>query len=203
MTPDANTYFMELTNLLAKKNIHTSVSGELFVCSAGKRKTTLSLQFIEELSPEQLSKIPAQLQSRLGLNQRVFARNCQVKKITKEEAANFLDRYHLMGSTQNAFNYGLFQNDELLAVASFSKGRKMNRLPEDKRSFELIRFCCKDGITVTGGLTKLVKNFCREKEAGDVMTYVDQRFSDGTSFIRAGFARHSATERNIKLVYKP
>jgi hypothetical protein len=83
----------------------------------------------------------------------------------------------------------VFFKEDLVAVASFSKGRKMDRLPEDRRSFELIRFCCKSGITVTGGLTRLVKNFAIEKNAGDIMTYVDKQLSDGRSFMHAGFKK--------------
>ena len=69
----------------------------------------------------------------------------------------------------------------------------MNRLPEGKQSFELIRFCCKRGITITGGLSKLMKHFFIEKKAGDIMTYIDKQFSNGDSFIKAGFIKHSET----------
>jgi hypothetical protein len=72
----------------------------------------------------------------------------------------------------------------------------------DKRSYELIRFCCKSGYTVTGGLSKLVKNFCSEKNAGDIMTYVDKQFSSGQSFIKAGFVKTGETEPNYFLVNK-
>jgi hypothetical protein len=117
-------------------------------------------------------------------------------------ANDFLDRYHLMNSTQSAFNYGLFHKDDLLAIASFSKGRKMNRLQTDERSFELIRFCSKSGITVAGGLTRLVKTFYLDRNAGDIMTYVDKQFSDGSSFVRAGFKKHSETPPNFFLINK-
>lgn len=150
----------------------------------------------------QPGKIQSILQSRLGLNSTVFARVCEIKKLTKEEAASFFDTYHLMNSTSSAFNYGLFYKHEVLAVASFSKGRKMKRLPAAQRSFELIRFCCRSGITVTGGLTKLVKHFCEEKKAGDVMTYVDKQLSDGSAFIKAGFKKAGETEPNYFLVNK-
>lgn len=134
-------------------------------------------------------KVLAMLQSKLGLNKVVFARNCRLEKISRSSAEEFLSHYHLMGFTQSAFNYGLFYKQELIAVAAFSKGRKMDRLPAAQRSFELIRFCCQSGVTVTGGLTRLVKNFALEKQAGDIMTYVDKQLSDGKSFISAGFKK--------------
>lgn len=138
-------------------------------------------------------KIAAMVFSKLKLNKPVFARNCEVRKTDKKTAEHFTDRYHLMGSTNSAYNLGLYFEDNLIAIASFSKGRKMDRLPEDKRSFELIRFCCKSGISVSGGLTKLIKNFYLEKNAGDIMTYVDKQWSNGDSFVKAGFKKAGET----------
>lgn len=145
-------------------------------------------------------KIAAMVLSRLHLNISVFARNCETRKISKSQAEEFISCHHLMGSTESAYNSGLFLKGELLAVASFSKGRKMDRLSEDKRSFELIRFCCKSGISVTGGLTKLIKNFCLEKNAGDIMTYIDKQWSSGNSFIKAGFKKAGETAEHYFLI---
>jgi hypothetical protein len=189
--------------LLRARNISAVIQGEEIICSHGKKKFVLPLNvFNRSLILHSKEKLSSVIRSKLGLNRIVFARNCKVKAIDKLTASSFLDTYHLMNSTQSAFNYGLFHKEDLIAVASFSKGRKMNRLPEDMRSFEMIRFCCKEGITVTGGLTKLVKNFCKEKHAGDVMTYIDKQFSSGASFIRAGFMFHSETSPNYFLVNK-
>ncbi|MGZ3919897.1 MAG: hypothetical protein ACXVNM_08060 [Bacteroidia bacterium] len=180
--------------------ISCSYKGEEIICSSGRK--SISLFPPSDLLVTAPEKLVATIQSRLSLNKKVFARNCEVKRIEKGQAQEFLNKYHLMNSTQSASNYGLFLKDELLAVASFSKGRKMNRLPGNKRSFELIRFCSKDGITVTGGLTRLLKNFCREKEAGDIMTYIDKQFSSGQSFIKAGFVKHSETAPHSSLINK-
>ncbi len=178
------------------KSLTFQIAGEGFDFERYRGETILPLdQIVRE--PQ---KIAALILSKLGLNQTVFARSCEVKRVDKKQATEFLDRYHIINSTQSAYNFGLFYQNELIALASFSKGRKMNRLEEHQRSFELIRFCCRTGITVTGGLTRLIKNFCNEKQAGDIMTYVDKQLSDGTSFVRAGFKKHSETEPNYFLV---
>jgi hypothetical protein len=145
-------------------------------------------------------KTAAAILTKLGINRRIYARECVLVKTDKTEATTFLNTFHLMNATQSAFNYGLYYKNELVALASFSKGRKMNRLSADQRSFELIRFCCKAGITVTGGLTKLIRNFCEEKKAGDIMTYVDKQWSDGSAFVKAGFKKHSETGPNYFLI---
>ncbi|MBL7933344.1 MAG: hypothetical protein JNL60_15670 [Bacteroidia bacterium] len=178
------------------KKLQYLISAEDFDFEKHQSVPVLPLDYILN-EPE---KTAAAILSRLGLNEKIFARKCEVKKTDKNEAQIFLDENHLMKSTQSAFNYGLYHNNELIALASFSKGRRMDRLPAEKRSYELIRFCCKKGVTVTGGLTKLLKFFCEEKKAGDVMTYVDKQWSDGTAFVKAGFKKLGETDVNYFLV---
>lgn len=148
------------------------------------------------------NKIASIILSHLNLNTRIFARKCEVKKISKPSAEDFLNKTHLMNATSSGYNLGLFYLDELVCVVSFTKGRKMNRLEAHLRSFELIRFCSKSGITVVGGLSKLLKTFFDEKGAGDIMTYVDKQFSDGKSFIKAGFKIHSYKSANQFLIHQ-
>ncbi|WP_317899390.1 hypothetical protein [Aurantibacillus circumpalustris] len=135
------------------------------------------------------NKIAGVVFSKLGLNERIYARKCNIDSVDNFTKNDFLSKYHLMGSTQSAYNLGLFYENELVAIATFSKGRKMDRLHKDIRSFELIRFCCKHGLTVVGGLSKLVSHFCKQKSAGDIMTYVNKEFGSETAFINAGFVQ--------------
>jgi hypothetical protein len=201
-------YLLKFIDFIKSCGIKTLTRQNEVICSAGKKEFSFSIANEEnegiplDLIVTRPQKLAAIIRSKLKLNTTVFARNCEVRKTDKSTAVKFLDQYHLMNSTQSAYNFGLVYKNELLALASFSKGRKMNRLPSDKRSFELIRFCCKEGITVTGGLTKLVKNFCKEKNAGDIMTYIDKQFSSGESFVKAGFVKHSESEPNYFLVNK-
>lgn len=132
--------------------------------------------------------------SKLGQNKRVFARNCEAKKVTKQEAEKFLNQNHLLGFKTAYFKYALYNQQEMVAIATFSKGRKMNRLESNKRSFELISFCCKKGESVIGGLSKLLKAFVTDLQPGDLMTYIDKDWSDGSAYLNLGFKIHSETE---------
>lgn len=147
-------------------------------------------------------KLIAIIQSKLHYTRTVYARNCLVKRISADAANEFLNRYHLMGHAKAAFHYGLFDTGELVAVATFSKGRKMNRLEEHQRSFELVRFCCKEGISVSGGLSKLLNSFIKDKTPGDIMTYIDKQFSDGKSYYACGFKKHSESPPLPFLIHK-
>jgi hypothetical protein len=189
----------KILNLKTKSlSLNLQIAGEEFDFTHQKDLLFLSEDYLFS-APE---KVAAILLSRLNLNSKIFARKCDFKTIDKETASYFLNTWHLMGATTSGSNRGLFLNNELVALASFSKGRKMNRLTEAQRSFELIRFCCKPGFTITGGLTKLVKNFYTEKQAGDIMTYVDKQMSDGKSFLNAGFKKHSELPPNFFLIDK-
>lgn len=81
----------------------------------------------------------------------------------------------------------------LVAVASFSGGKKIVREAVSYRSFELIRFANLLDCTVVGGLDKLLKTFTKEVNPDDIMTYADRDWSDGRSYERLGFERVGST----------
>jgi hypothetical protein len=182
----------------AQHQIEFIIADESFDFTTKTKAAILPLDCLIS-SPEKMLGI---ILSQLQLNKKIFARKCEIKKIDRTTAEKFLNQYHLMNATSSGFNVGVFYQDELMCVASFSKGRKMNRLAAHERSYELIRFCTKFGYTVTGGLSKLLKYFYDEKKAGDIMTYLDKQFSNGQSFINAGFKKHSDMEPNFFLINK-
>lgn len=145
-------------------------------------------------------KLISIIQSKLHYTRKVHGRQCLVRRIESAVAEKFLNEFHLMSFATSAFHYGLFDSAELVAVASFSKGRKMDRLAAHLRSFELVRFCCKEGITVTGGLSKLLKIFIEEKHPGDVMTYVDKQWGSGSGYLKCGFKAVGETKAQEFLI---
>ena len=52
--------------------------------------------------------VRSMLEVRLGLGQRVFARNCGVRRINAETAAAFLERNHIYGPVKAPFRLGLW-----------------------------------------------------------------------------------------------
>lgn len=131
--------------------------------------------------------VKSRIYSLLKITKRIHGRACKVIKISKKEARDFVNTNHLMGYAFAHYNYALLLNNHLVAVACFSKGRKMNRLPNNKKSFELIRFCNKNYFTVVGGLSKLIRHFENEISPGDIMTYVDEKWGQPHSYYALGF----------------
>jgi len=123
----------------------------------------------------------------LGETTRIHGRNTKAVKLTKPEALTFLKANHGNESFNAKYKFGLLYKDELVAVATF--GQIMHKKFEagGKHSGELIRFCNKSGITVVGGLSKLIKHFVKLYKVDDVMTYADKDWSNGESYLKLGF----------------
>ena len=129
----------------------------------------------------------SRIKSKLGLNNKIYARKTIVKKLNRSEAYDFLFENHINDALKTKYNFGLMYNGEIVAIASF--GSIMNKKTEGKgdMSGELIRFCNKLDYTVVGGLSKLLKHFITQYQVDDVMTYIDKDWSNGKSFINLGF----------------
>jgi hypothetical protein len=141
----------------------------------------------EDVWQSRKQQVLSRLKSVLGLNQRLHGRSTSVVKISKEDAESFLEQYHIQGSAGGRYRYALLYKGEVVAVAVFSHKRKMKGRGEDYTSAELVRFATKDGITVIGGMTKLIKHYLRLFNPDDLMSYADRDWSVGNAYQTAGF----------------
>lgn len=121
------------------------------------------------------------LKSKLNLNSRIYARNCTVSKIDTYIKNAFLNEYHIQGEDKSSIKLGLFCENELVSIMTFSKSR-FNK----SYNWELTRFCVKGGVTVIGGFSKLLSHF-RKKYEGSIISYADRRYSDGKVYFKNGF----------------
>lgn len=124
----------------------------------------------------------------LGLchqNVRVFARNTELKAIQTSQEKNFLTKHHLQGYTPSKHAYGLFHEEELVAVMTFGAPRYSNK---EHAQWELLRFCSKDGLTVVGGASKLFAAFVREHSPSSIMSFANLDISNGQLYETLGFS---------------
>ena len=130
--------------------------------------------------------VKSMIAAKLGISERIWARNCTIKEISPKNAREFLNANHLSGFNGAAVHVGLFYHDELVHVTSFGKSR-FNK----NHRFEIIRSASILEHTVVGGLGRcfsyFVKNFC---SSGDkIISYADRRFSTGESYAKIGFTQ--------------
>jgi hypothetical protein len=136
------------------------------------------------------------------LNQKVFARKTQVRKLDKDLSQTFFDTNHLMGNAKAAYHYGLMLGDTCLAAMSWSKSRVFTDKQVYYRSYELIRFANQCEITVIGGFTKLLQHFLASHHPAHIMTYTDNDWGSASTFENLGFQRFGSTQ-NLNFFVNP
>lgn len=126
---------------------------------------------------------------------RLFARNCECKRVPKELADPFLDSNHRLGATRCNYLYGLFlkkattelPEGSLVAVAGFSGPRIWQKGDSTVHSYEWVRYASLEGFGVNGGMGKLLKAFISEVHPDDIMSYADASWSNGDVYRKLGF----------------
>lgn len=133
---------------------------------------------------------------------KVFARNCTIKDVPYYESKSFLDLNHIQGNAVSKIRYGLYYNDELVSLMTFSKPRKnVNSNKTDKtESYELVRFCNKINTVVIGGASKLFKFFIRHHTPQEVISFADRCWSDGGLYEKLGFSLYNTSKPSYSYV---
>lgn len=128
--------------------------------------------------------------SKLGIFEvRIQARKCITKEITKKEMGEFCEAHHLQGANKlSEVCFGLFHGDELVGVVDLGRHHRK----KDKDSVVLTRLCFKSGLQVVGGSGKLFKacvEWCRAKGIRKIISWSDNRYSNGSVYERLGFKK--------------
>ena len=113
-------------------------------------------------------KVEQILMSLKAPTHKVYARNCEIREISKNECLLFLMvNYTLPISMRPAISrqYGLFYNDELVMVMQFRHALSK------KYEWELWRICCDNDWVVVGGASKLLKKFIDEEDPKSMVSY--------------------------------
>ena len=160
----------------------------------------------------QQEMMKARVLAHLEVFDQVYARNCEIRRIDKATAAEFLAANHSYGDSSNRYRYGLFLKRHtghiasegvetwkypvgtLVAVATFSNARKWVKEDKTIRSYEWIRYASLPGLRISGGMGKLLKAFIEEVQPDDIMSYADLEWSSGEVYSTLGFAEESLKE---------
>lgn len=135
------------------------------------------------------------LLNKLGvIPNKIFARNCEIKKVNTKESKKFLEDNHIQGSVNSKVRLGLFYNNELVSLMTFSQGRVI--MGGKKTEWELNRFCNKLNTNVIGAASKLLKHFVKNYESKIIVSYSDNRFFKGEMYEKLGFILKNQTKPN-------
>jgi len=130
--------------------------------------------------------------NKLGLNSsKVYARSCKVKEVDSKDYRKFLDENHIQGYSSASIKIGLYLGDDLVSVMSFGWRRTNN-----KREFELIRFCNRLNTNILGGASKLFFYFLKNHNFDSVVSYADISFFSGDLYRSLGFKNIGISDPN-------
>ena len=128
------------------------------------------------------------LRVRLGKAERIFARNCRIVEPDPASLKMFLAQCHTYGFTKAKHRYALQDRDgRVVAVATFSAPRPMQRGVELVESWEWVRYASLPSLVVVGGMSRLLSAFVRDVHPQEVMTYADREWSVGNAYRDLGF----------------
>ena len=152
----------------------------------------------------QRAMMKSRILSHLEVFSPIYARNCEVRRIDKAAAKEFLEKYHSYGHAACRYCYGLFfkrhtghialeessrpiPTGELMAVATFSNARKWVKGDKTIRSYEWTRYASLPHVRLSGGMGRLLKAFIKDAQPDDIMSYADLEWSEGAVYSQLGF----------------
>jgi hypothetical protein len=156
------------------KNYHLD---KMNSCSNKELKLIQIFDFEWDNRKEQVKSF---LRSSLGCNEiKLNARDLEIVQLNKTESDEFLNRFHILGTTRHIKAYGFKLNGEIQALVTVGKHHRNNT------EIVLSRYCGRENVTIRGGLSKLTKAILNEYPV--ISTWIDLRYSDGKSWIDSGW----------------
>lgn len=135
------------------------------------------------------SAVEGYLSSILNKKKTIGARKCQ---IIEQNASDFLDQHHLQASGPSGKTYTLVYNNEIIAAAVFCKAGSNKRMGLTGQIYELTRYCVTPELSISGGMSRLLKYFTKENPCTAVISYSDNRWSVGKMYKSSGFVNESS-----------
>ena len=132
------------------------------------------------------------IKNKIGIiDKRIYARNCLIREVSVNEYINFLDDNHIQGYSSSSYNIGLYHKDELVSLMTFGWRRTNN-----KREYELIRFCNKIDHLIIGSGSKLFRYFLKNNSIESIVSYSDVSIFNGGLYKKLGFKMIGLSDPN-------
>ena len=209
-TPDGRHERVILTMEITSHSLEEAEAQARIAAKAIEGSPSRPIIITEDRWHSQNEMMKARLLAHLEIFTPVYARNCEVRRIDKPTATEFLSRTHAYGDAACKYRYGMFLKRStghiakegrcdipagtLIAVGTFSNARKWVKEDRTIRSYEWIRYASLPGLRISGGMGKILKAFIEEVQPDDIMSYADLEWSEGTVYEQLGFTLEGQKE---------
>lgn len=118
-----------------------------------------------------------------------YARKLSLRNVSDAESKRFLNENHIQGYTTSKVRIGLYDEDKLICVMTFSRkrGTMGHKDSDTKDDWDLTRFCTKSFSRCIGGASKLFKYFVEEYKPSSVVSFSDRSNTSGGLYSILGF----------------
>lgn len=191
---------LELDILIPSKNIaieccglywHSSIFkdsnyhlNKLKMC---KDKNISLLTIFEDEWENNRTIVENRIKNLIGISPKIIGgRECDIIKIERGRAIEFIKNNHLQGNDRASHYYALTHEDKIVSVMSFRRpNASTGNNDPDPNVFEISRFC--SSLNVIGGASKLLKKFIKDNSPKKIITFSDRRWSEGKVYKKIGF----------------
>lgn len=192
---------LEVDVLIPSKKIAIEFNGSFFHSDVHKKDKNYHLKKTKELASKGYNLIhiwecdwkhkkdiiKSTLTSILGKSSsKIYARQTEVREISDRQARDFLSLHHLQGPSVSKVRLGLFYNEELISVMTFSSLRRATGYKSVVGNYELVRFCSKKYTNVIGGASKLFKHFIKAYKPVSIRSFANRDWSNGYVYDKLG-----------------
>ena len=155
---------------------------------ACKEKNIKLITIFEDEWLNKKSIVESRLLSQIGcIDAKIPARKCRVEQILPAIARKFCAENHIQGQGSCRLAYGLYHQDVLVSVMTFSRPNISKGQKNQSNKWELNRFCSLQMHQVQGAASKLFAAFIKDHDPQYVYTYADMRWSEGGLYQKLGF----------------
>lgn len=157
-----------------------------------KRCDNNAFKLIHIFEDEWLEKsaiVKSMLRNIIAPNFNAIAIVHKIKQVPTSDAIKFLEENYINGKHYSTYRFGLYNNNELVSLATFKKSGKND-------TYHLQCFCNKLGVNVQNGNKVLLEAFINEVNPSKIIAKADRRFSYGNEFEGLGFQRIGETAPN-------
>lgn len=135
--------------------------------------------------------IKSRISSKFGKNKKLYARLCQIKKLSRIEKSEFFNMTHLQGDCSSSVAYGLLYDNKICAAMSFSTPRFNKNI-----EWELVRFSTMLNTSIVGGASKLFSYFIKTHFPKSIISYSDKQYGDGNLYSKLNFSYEHTSNPN-------